>query len=564
MPVQISQPPLPLERATPFTGLPVPKLDALTSLRFFAAAMIVWHHAAPTLSINQCHAEDMLPLAQGVSFFFVLSGFILTYVYGGLRGTREIGKFLQARFARLWPGHLVATLLALCVIPLKIGGIPLFQCLVVNLLMVQTWTMGVSYWPSINPVAWSISTEFFFYFCFIALIRPWRTGWVGKFILAALALLASMLAAQRGSISLLGWQFPLSEPLLLYLGPTGRTLEFVLGMGIATAWLKWRSAIDLNRWVATTLEIFAIAMVIWGLSSLGSILPGICPDKTFQPLSYWLMRCGCAPLFGVLIFVMALRAGYISRVLEAPILVWLGEISYSVYLLHFLLLGHIYSNRQNLDGLDVWAILLLYLLLLVVLSDLNFSLVETPFRKWLRGSSRDSKNVPSRSKVWSFNLRSCCLGLELVLATLLIYTISCTKVTFSMNDLGVPRSTQFGKKISLDKGLLGRATTGGARLILNWRSMVEQRLVYQVAVQVVDREGKILAQEDYRLNGHLAEAEERWADTIYIAAYKLRGASAIGIALVNPVTRELLPVDRGPRDWQNLRLLIPLEQQPSH
>lgn len=56
----------------------VQKLDALTSLRFFAAGAIVLHHISGTMGIPRIEGYN---LAQGVSFFFVLSGFILLYVY---------------------------------------------------------------------------------------------------------------------------------------------------------------------------------------------------------------------------------------------------------------------------------------------------------------------------------------------------------------------------------------------------------------------------------------------------------------------------------------------------
>jgi len=56
------------------------KLDQLTALRFFAALMIVVHHLVGVFGIKDIGVN----WGQGVSFFFVLSGFILTYVYPSL------------------------------------------------------------------------------------------------------------------------------------------------------------------------------------------------------------------------------------------------------------------------------------------------------------------------------------------------------------------------------------------------------------------------------------------------------------------------------------------------
>ena len=81
------------------------QLPALTSLRFFAAAMIVIHHTAFYFKIWEPLANEFI-LTQGVTFFFVLSGFILTYTHSKLSGTSESLKFIWARIARVWPAHI--------------------------------------------------------------------------------------------------------------------------------------------------------------------------------------------------------------------------------------------------------------------------------------------------------------------------------------------------------------------------------------------------------------------------------------------------------------------------
>src|SRR5437899_7468876 len=91
------------------------KLNALTSLRFIAAAMIVFYHSDPTF--GKYDPFKSFDKDQAVSFFFVLSGFILSYVYPILNSFGDIRRFVVARFARIWPAHIFAFVLVLVLIP---------------------------------------------------------------------------------------------------------------------------------------------------------------------------------------------------------------------------------------------------------------------------------------------------------------------------------------------------------------------------------------------------------------------------------------------------------------
>jgi peptidoglycan/LPS O-acetylase OafA/YrhL len=117
-------------------------LDALTTLRFFAAALIVIGHADPIF--GPFNFARSAPLNQGVSFFFVLSGFILTWNYPSLTGWKDRRQFWLARIARIWPLHLATCLLWIGLIfnfdrathfPGTEGAVKLFT----NLLLMQAW-----------------------------------------------------------------------------------------------------------------------------------------------------------------------------------------------------------------------------------------------------------------------------------------------------------------------------------------------------------------------------------------------------------------------------------------
>jgi peptidoglycan/LPS O-acetylase OafA/YrhL len=83
-----------------------PEIKPLTSLRFFASAAIVVLHLNGLLGVS----TGSVPLGQGVSMFFVLSGFILTYNYANLRPEGR-ADYLLIRFARIWPTHILCLII---------------------------------------------------------------------------------------------------------------------------------------------------------------------------------------------------------------------------------------------------------------------------------------------------------------------------------------------------------------------------------------------------------------------------------------------------------------------
>src|SRR5947208_9971420 len=87
---------------------PVARLDALTGLRFWFAFLVVMHH-----SLEHWFGPRVYPVADfgyiGVDFFFVLSGFVLTWSW---RPELRARRFWWHRFARIWPLHLTTLVLA--------------------------------------------------------------------------------------------------------------------------------------------------------------------------------------------------------------------------------------------------------------------------------------------------------------------------------------------------------------------------------------------------------------------------------------------------------------------
>jgi peptidoglycan/LPS O-acetylase OafA/YrhL len=117
------------------------RLDALTSLRFF----IVIYHSANLFGLS-LNSGNYFALGQAVSFFFVLSGFILAYVYPKLENWSQISRFWCARIARIWPVLLASFFLAYWLLPAGWDS----TIVLANILMIHAWIPFPKYFFSYN------------------------------------------------------------------------------------------------------------------------------------------------------------------------------------------------------------------------------------------------------------------------------------------------------------------------------------------------------------------------------------------------------------------------------
>ena len=232
------------------------KFGALTSLRFVAAVLVIVSHFVGYFGIPAIFAT--YPFYQTVTFFFLLSGFILTYRYGGLnRG--QVSRFLVTRAARIWPLHLATLALCLGLTPRFTWPNPRLspELVLPQVCLVHTWLpLPDLIRCSFNSPSWSIATEFFFYLCFPLLLVNWSRTWA-SIALAFLAALGMVYLAVHPPAILSGRVAPLT---LCYTHPIARLWEFILGMTIAHLWRRYHSAVRLSRWWGTVLEIAAVGL----------------------------------------------------------------------------------------------------------------------------------------------------------------------------------------------------------------------------------------------------------------------------------------------------------------
>jgi peptidoglycan/LPS O-acetylase OafA/YrhL len=357
------------------TDKPLVQLDALTSLRFFAAFyVLVYHSGGPALVASGRLPEFAVNFLSngylGVQFFFVLSGFILTYVYyGKIHSAADAANFGWARFARVYPVYALALVLAL---PFSSAwqaweGLP-------QVFLLQSWSpvyLFTENWiVNSNGPAWTLSVELFFYLTFPWLVR-WIAGLETRAVIGIAVLMAAiMLGLRTASVS------DIRHILFDELGsiplPILRFPEFVYGVALGV--LLLRGAIPRSP---ATLIVLAVGMLATIVVSR----------------SLWVAPIA-AILAGVIIAMVphSLGNGLASRFLTSPKMVLLGGASYSLYLLQAPV-GW-WMKWLAPAGMEIYA-RVLYLPTIVLLSIPVFLYFEEPMRRALRNGARPPKKIAS-------------------------------------------------------------------------------------------------------------------------------------------------------------------------
>lgn len=370
-------------------------LSSLTAMRGIAALLVVVYHFSKIVL-----DDELLPRTQSsfvqksylmVDFFFILSGFIMAYVYGTWFTQKfNAGNFRQffvARFARLYPLHLFT--LGWCVLlkillqvsgvmpalSPKLQGMYNFEALPAHLLLLNAFIPGA--WLTFNVPSWSVSAEWYTYLIFpllAALAARWKLVW--KLSFAAL-----LYIGYQGIIQFAGHNYDLN--VTAYGGVMRCLVGFGVGMvtfAVYTRLKEWKG-MRRSGWLA-----------LGGASTALGMHSGI--SDIFM-----------VAMFPALIFLAARNTGAISRLLDRRFFQMAGERSYSIYMIHVplmssFLVGWLVFRAEKPLGVDnasalalspavAWCACLAYVVLVLALSGLTFRYVEEPMRRWLNSRFRD-------------------------------------------------------------------------------------------------------------------------------------------------------------------------------
>jgi len=353
-------------------------LPTLTGLRFLAALVVFGYHAVILLAGS---AEGLVRAVfdhgrLGVSFFFLLSGFIVTWAW---RSGDTAGAFWRRRLARIYPSYLVA-LVAAAVVLRVVGPRPTAGVLGLNALLLQSWVPERSVFFGGNDVGWSLSCEAFFYAAFPALLAGLakldaRARRVLQAVVVVLVVAVGIWAAATVPDDYFGAGGP--TVFVAYVFPPVRALEFVLGITLA---LDLKEGRRLRVPWGAAVALAALAYTVARLVPTGLDFAAV----TIVPFALLLQVAAQRDLDGR------------PTVFAHRWVVVLGEWSFCFYLVHRLVMLAVLHVSPPSGGVRGLAVLAGCFVLALAAAWLLHAAVEKPAYRRLRGRSRTTLPVSMR------------------------------------------------------------------------------------------------------------------------------------------------------------------------
>ncbi|KJK56983.1 acyltransferase family protein [Saccharothrix sp. ST-888] len=372
-----------------------PKLPSLTGLRFLAALFVFFFHTGlsnspipPNRPINPFADHDVASTYEwlfvkggylGVSFFFVLSGFVLAWAY---RPGERVASFLRRRVLKIFPNHLVIWVLAMV---LFAGSIAPTAGWLSNLVLLHTWFPQASINLSVNPPTWSLGSEFLFYLSFPLLIGPLRRiaenrlwAWAGAMVLGTVGvqLVSTYLVPDTPKSAIT----PVSDMQFWfgYLFPPGRLFEFVLGILLARIVLA-------GRWPRALGVLPSLVLMAAGYGAAWVV-----------PFQYGFVTAMIIPIGALIGAVAVVDVEGRRSWLRSKAMVFLGEISFGFYLCQGIAIFWLRSLFDDVrfstpDGILVIAG---FFAVTLLCGWLLYSLVERPaMQRWARSRKKTAVQV---------------------------------------------------------------------------------------------------------------------------------------------------------------------------
>ncbi len=346
-------------------------IDVLTSLRFVAILLIYFHHLS--------YPGGLGPAA--VTFFFVLSGFIIAYGSSGKFLSLDLNEFKGfyiRRLSRVYPLHILTFLASIPLIFITNFKTSLLATLLNVFLLQSFFPIGMQVF-SFNALSWFLSDIVFFYFLTPFLLlglhkiqaREKKTILLMLFLIvfACEVLFAYVVKNNTESYST-GWWF-------IYISPWVRIFDYSAGLiaGLIFISIKIDSRSSTIKLLFSILEVMALA-----------IFAGSMYYSRLVPYGSLIYSAYYVPFSAILVFVYAFQKGRLSWLLSRNVFTYLGGLSFTFYMLHQIVITYtavFFMSSIFLFIPDFKHLMSQFLLFvsIVLLSEVTFRYLETPLRK---------------------------------------------------------------------------------------------------------------------------------------------------------------------------------------
>jgi peptidoglycan/LPS O-acetylase OafA/YrhL len=342
-------------------------------MRWVAALLVFAYHVHVIEYFREGRASKIVDWVfgagvTGVSFFFILSGFVLAW---SARGHDRPQKFWLRRIARVYPVHLVTGLAALLLIWQQSPDLlPSAGPLVANLLLVHAWWLDTRFNQSLDPVSWSLACEAFFYALFPAIFAALR-----RMRVHALWTVAGLSLAVIFIVPFF------VERAIMHFFPLTRLAEFVLGVALA-------GLVRNGRLRRPGLGL-ATAVTVAGYALASSI--------------HTQHRYAACTVIGFALLITAAATADIEgrrSVLAHWAVVRLGELSFAFYMVHILvtrLAEFVVPHRPHFAPLPALATASVVFAVSLGFAWMLYEWVERPGKDLVLGSPKPREAEPALS-----------------------------------------------------------------------------------------------------------------------------------------------------------------------
>jgi peptidoglycan/LPS O-acetylase OafA/YrhL len=343
------------------------RIEQLTFTRFIAAITIVIFHFG--LLAFPFKNEILTTLFKrsniGVSYFFILSGFVMIIAYFKPSGEKiDVKKYFFYRFSRIYPIFILAAIGSVGCFFISSKNVK-FVDLFLNLFNIHAWFPAHSL--IINPPSWSLTVEFFFYAIFPFLFNKIykNSRWQKLIFVILLIWLFTQIGINVLFYSPYYQGFPSVSHNFIFYFPLFHLNQFLIG--------NLAGLIYVNRLLKNKNYDVWILMIALLINLLILTKVHICLNDGLMAI-----------FFVPFILLMASNIGFITRIFNKKIFVFLGEISYGIYILQMLVFIVCKFILKKVGIQNHEFQFYISVIALIVIASITYKYFEVPIRNWIR------------------------------------------------------------------------------------------------------------------------------------------------------------------------------------